>query len=137
VPASLGARRSAMGFFKNLFTWWEGATLGTALYSRRHGSKVGEDELGNRYFVGRKGGRRWVMYNGSNDVSRVPPEWYAWLTRQIDDVPDKALPPPPKFLKPPAPNLTGTPLAYRPSGALERGGRRQAASGDYQPWIPD
>src|SRR5687768_17983945 len=47
----------------------------------------------------------------SNDVSRVPPEWYAWLTRQIDDVPDKALPPPPKFLKPPAPNLTGTPQA--------------------------
>ena len=81
-----------MGFFKNLFTWWDGATLGTALFSWKNGTKVGEDDLGNRYFEGKQ--RRWVMYAGSNDVSRVPPEWYAWLTRQIDGVPDEALPPP-------------------------------------------
>jgi NADH:ubiquinone oxidoreductase subunit len=124
-----------MGFFKNLFTWWEGATTGTALFSRLHGTRVGSDALGNVYFEGK--GRRWVMYSGSNDVSRVPPEWYAWLTRLIDAVPDEALPPPPKFLKPATPNLTGTAAAYRPSGALERGGRRQAASGDYQAWTPD
>ena len=125
-----------MGFFKNLFTWWEGASTGTALYSWRKGSRVGADSLGNAYFSG-KDGRRWVIYAGSNDVSRVPPEWYAWLTRQIDDVPDEALPHAPKFLKAPTPNLTGTPAAYRPPGALERGGRRAAASGDYQPWVPD
>ena len=124
-----------MGFFKNLFTWWEGASLGTALYSRRNGRKVGTDDLGNAYFEGK--GRRWVIYNGSNDVSRVPPEWYAWLTRQIDAVPDEALPPPPKFLRAPTANLTGTAAAYRPTGALERGGHRQAASGDYQAWTPD
>ncbi|WP_395613232.1 NADH:ubiquinone oxidoreductase subunit NDUFA12 [Allosphingosinicella sp.] len=123
-----------MGFFKNLFTWWDGATLGTALFSARHGSKVGEDALGNRYFEGK--GRRWVMYAGSNDVSRVPPEWYAWLTRQIDVLPDD-LPPPPKFLRPATPNLTGTAGAYRPTGAMEKGGIRQAASGDYQAWTPD
>jgi NADH:ubiquinone oxidoreductase subunit len=126
-----------MGFFKNLFTWWEGASTGTALYSWRHGRKIGEDALGNAYFEGRKGGRRWVIYAGSNDVSRVPPEWYAWLTRQIDGLPDEALPPAPRFLKPATPNLTGTAAAYRPAGALERGGRRAAASGDYQPWTPD
>ena len=123
-----------MGFFKNLFTWWDGATLGTALFSARHGSRVGDDALGNRYFEGK--GRRWVMYAGSNDVSRVPPEWYAWLTRQIDVVPDD-LPPPPKFLRPATPNLTGTAAAYRPTGAMEKGGIRQAASGDYQAWTPD
>src|SRR6218665_1925670 len=103
-----------MGFFKNLFTWWDGATTGTALFSWKNGSKVGEDPLGNRYFEGK--GRRWVMYAGSNDVSRVPPEWYAWLTRQIDVVPD-ALPPAPKFLRAATPNLTGTADAYRPTGA--------------------
>jgi NADH:ubiquinone oxidoreductase subunit len=124
-----------MGFFKNMFTWWEGATLGTALFSWRHGSKVGTDSLGNAYFEGK--GRRWVIYNGSNDASRIPPEWYSWIHRQIDEVPDKALPPPPKFLKPATGNLTGTPMAYRPSGALERGGERQAASGDYQAWTPE
>jgi len=123
-----------MGFFKNLFTWWEGATLGTALFSAFNGNKVGEDTLGNRYFEGK--GRRWVMYVGSNDVSRVPPDWYAWLTRQIDVVPDD-LPPPPKFLREATPNLTGTAAAYRPTGAMEKGGHRQAASGDYQAWTPD
>jgi NADH:ubiquinone oxidoreductase subunit len=125
-----------MGLFKNLFTWWEGASLGTALYSWRKGRKVATDSLGNAYYEG-KDGRRWVIYLGSNDVSRVPPEYYAWLTRQIDGLPDQALPPAPKFLKPAKPNLTGTPEAYRPSGALERGGHRAAASGDYQPWMPD
>jgi NADH:ubiquinone oxidoreductase subunit len=124
-----------MGFFKNLFTWWEGASTGTAWFSWRHGDEVGSDPLGNHYFEGK--GRRWVIYKGSNDVSRVPPEWYAWLTRQIDRIPDEALPPPPKFLKGATPNLTGTLQAYRPPGALERGGRRAAATGDYQPWTPD
>jgi NADH:ubiquinone oxidoreductase subunit len=123
-----------MGFFKNLFTWWDGATTGTALFSWKNGRKVGDDALGNRYFEGK--GRRWVMYAGANDVSRVPPEWYAWLTRQIDMLPDE-LPPAPKFLREATPNLTGTPEAYRPTGALEKGGHRQAASGDYQAWTPD
>ena len=123
-----------MGFFKNLFTWWDGATLGTALFSWKNGRKVGEDERGNRYFEGKN--RRWVMYAGSNDVSRVPPEWYAWLLHQIDGTPDEALPPPPRFLREASPNLTGTPSAYRPAGAMERGGQRAAASGDYEAWTP-
>jgi NADH:ubiquinone oxidoreductase subunit len=124
-----------MGLLKKIFTWWDGATLGTALQVRLHGREAGKDALGNVYY-GTKAGRRWVVYAGANDPSRIPPEWYSWLHHQIDDVPDEALPPPPKFLREPSPNLTGTPLAYRPAGALERGGVRQAASGDYQAWTP-
>lgn len=126
-----------MGLLKNIFTWWEGATIGTALFSWRHGVRVGSDSYGNVYYGSKKGGRRWVIYNGSNDASRVAPEWYSWLHGMIDAVPDESLPPAPKFLKPPQPNLTGTPQAYRPSGALERGGQRAAASGDYQAWTPE
>jgi NADH:ubiquinone oxidoreductase subunit len=125
-----------MGLLKKIFTWWDGATIGTALYSWRHFNRVGTDVHGNVYYKSKKGDRRWVIYNGPNDASRIPPEWYAWMHRQIDGVPDEALPPPPKFQKPPLPNLTGTPQAYRPSGALERGGQRQAASGDYEAWTP-
>ena len=99
--------------------------------------KAGQDLLGNVYYSTKNGDRRWVIYNGSNDASRIPPDWYAWMHNQIDDVPDKALPPVPKFLKPPTPNRTGTAEAYRPSGALERGGQRAAASGDYEAWTPD
>src|SRR3712207_1987560 len=126
-----------MGLLKNMFTWWEGASLGTTLSRMRGFEKVGTDTFGNAYYRSKKGDRRWVIYNGPNDASRIPPEWYSWMHHQIDGLPDEALPPPPKFLKPATPNLTGTEKAYRPSGALERGGQRQAASGDYEAWTPN
>ncbi len=125
-----------MGFLKSIFTWWDGPTIGTALWSRRNGRQVGGDALGNSYHES-KDGRRWVIYQGANDAARIPPEWYAWMHKQIDGLPDDVLPPPRSFEKPAAGNLTGTPKAYRPAGALERGGQRAAASGDYQPWTPD
>lgn len=125
-----------MGFFKSIFTWWDGATIGTALFTRRHGSQVGDDSLGNVYFQAKKGGRRWVIYNGSNDASRVPPEWFGWLHHTIDEPPQDSLPPPRAWEKPPIANLTGTAGAYRPSGALEQGGQRAAATGDYEAWSP-
>ena len=126
-----------MGFWSTIFTWWNGATVGTSYFTWRNGRQVGSDLYGNLYYEGKKDGRRWVIYNGPNDASRIPPDWYAWMHRQIDGLPDEALPPRPKFLKDPTPNLTGTPMAYRPSGALERGGQRAAASGDYQAWTPE
>lgn len=126
-----------MGLFKRIFTWWDGATIGTSLEIRRIGRRVGADPLGNVYFEAPKSGRRFVVYNGPNDAARIPPDWHAWLHHQIDGPPDEALPPPPSFLKPPTGNLTGTPLAYRPPGAIERGGQRAAASGDYEAWTPD
>jgi NADH:ubiquinone oxidoreductase subunit len=97
-----------MGFFKNLFTWWEGASTGTRLSLGRGWDKVGADDAGNEYYQSSKNGRRWVIYSGSNDASRIPPEWYSWMHHQIADVPDKALPPVRTFQKPPVPNLTGT-----------------------------
>jgi NADH:ubiquinone oxidoreductase subunit len=126
-----------MGLLKRIFTWWDGATITTGIHVRRHGRKVGTDALGNVYYASKKGDRRWVIYQGPNDASRIPPDWYSWMHHQIDGPPDESLPPPPKFLREPTPNLTGTPLAYRPSGALERGAQRAAASGDYEAWTPD
>ena len=126
-----------MGLLKNIFTWWDGATIGTALFTRRNGAEVGSDCYGNTYYRAKKGDRRWVIYEGSNDASRIPPDWYAWMHGQIDDHPDHGLPPAPKFLKQPTGNRTGTSDAYRPAGALDRGGVRAAASGDYEAWTPD
>jgi NADH:ubiquinone oxidoreductase subunit len=126
-----------MGLFKKIFTWWDGATVGTSLSVWRYGNKVGTDSLGNAYYLSKKGDKRWVVYNGANDASRIPPEWYSWMHHQIDGLPDDSLPPPQKFQKPPKANMTGTAEAYRPSGALELGGQRQAASGDYQAWTPE
>ena len=120
----------------NIFTWWDGATIGTRLYSWRKGSRAGEDHQGNVYFEG-KDGRRWVIYNGPNDASRVPAEWHGWLHHTFDDAPESFLPPPRIWELEHSPNRTGTAAAYRPSGAMEAGGVRAAATGDYEAWSPD
>lgn len=127
-----------MGFWSKTFTWWNGATWGTALFTRWHGEQVGRDDAGNVYFQHKKDqGRRWVIYDGNNDGSRVPPGWQLWLKGTIDELPGKALPPVRKFEKKPEPNLTGTMAAFRPDGSLGGKGIRPASTGDYQPWTPD
>lgn len=118
--------------------------MGTAMFSAQNGKLVGEDILGNKYYQHRKSGggaepnldRRWVIYNGANDASRVPPEWHGWLHNSYDDVPESHLPQPRIWEKEPTGNLTGTAGAYRPAGALESGGVRAAATGDYEAWNP-
>ena len=127
-----------MGFWSKIFTWWNGATVGTALFTRRHGNEVGRDSLGNIYYAGKKDpNRRWVIYAGNNDGSVVPPAWQAWLRGTISDLPDQSLPPVRKFQVEPTPNLTGTMAAFRPDGALGSGKLRPASTGDYEPWIPE
>ncbi|WP_338447345.1 NADH:ubiquinone oxidoreductase subunit NDUFA12 [Pelagerythrobacter marensis] len=131
-----------MKFLAKIFTWWDGATIGTLLHSWRHGEHVGTDAQGNRYYRSRRKSsdgreRRWVIYDGSNDASRVPPEWHGWLHGAFDDVPESYLPPARIWEADYTPNATGTPAAYLPQGALQRGGRRAAATGDYEAWSPD
>ena len=129
-----------MGILGSIFTWWNGATIGTSL-GLRGKARMGEDSRGNLYYQGGSdtngNPRRWVIYAGANDASRVPPEWFGWLHHQVDEVPERSMPRPPAWGKPALPNQTGTALAYRPPGALEKGGRRVRATGDYEAWTPD
>ena len=129
-----------MALLKSIFTWWDGATIGTRLWSRRNGAEIGRDATGNVYFEGGKTAdgrvRRWVIYGGANDASRVAAEWHGWLHHTTDIIPAD-LPAPRAWQKDSLPNLTGTEAAYRPAGALERGGNRAAATGDYEAWSPN
>ena len=131
-----------MGILGKIFTWWDGATIGTLLSSSLNGEAVGSDAQGNRYFRSRKPGpdgseRRWVIYSGANDASRVPAEWHGWLHHTLDGLPESNLPPARIWEVDYTPNATGTAAAYRPAGALERGGKRAAATGDYEAWSPE
>lgn len=126
-----------MGFWSKTFTWWNGATWGTDLWTRLRGEEVGRDEAGNIYYRNKKKpGSRWVIYAGDNDGSNVPPDWQLWLRGTIDDLPDKALPPVRRFQRKPHPNLTGTMAAFRPEGSLAKARIRPAATGDYEAWTP-
>lgn len=104
------------------------------------GTKVGEDAAGNAYYEGGKTvaglPRRWVMYNGANDASRVPAEWHGWLHHATDLTPDH-LPPARSWEAAPSANMTGSAAAYLPAGAAGDGSARARATGDYEAWSPD
>lgn len=131
-------------FFLKLFTWWNGQTFGTQLWTARFGELVGKDSQGNCYYRTRGGKidptlgfeRRWVIYNGLAEASRIPPEWHGWIHHVVDVPPTKENYQPREWQKPHVPNMTGTPAAYRPSGSTLASGRRPKATGDYQPWTP-
>ena len=115
-------------------------SLGTWLFTRLHGELVGTDSFGNRYYVdrrtkGKKRERRWVMYKGAPEASKVPPEWHAWLHWNLPKPPVQGTQPKP-WQKPHLPNLTGTSQAYLPPGHTLMGGHRSKATGDYEPWTP-
>ena len=131
-------------FFIRCFTWWNGTTFGTELWTARFGEFVGEDEYGNRYYRTKNGAidpvlgfeRRWVIYKGLAEASTIGPAWHGWMHHTVDVPPtlDKVKPQP--WWKPHRPNLTGTPAAYRPTGSTLAQNCRPKATGDYKPWAP-
>ena len=131
--------------FSKIFTWWNGATIGTLFTFAKHGRLVGTDEQGNRYYeaktdkgsydVGRK--RRWVIYEGYAEASKVSPDWHGWLHYTFDEPPTVEPLLRRKWEKDHLPNMSGTPYAWRPQGSLSRGGERPAATGDYEAWKPE
>ena len=117
-----------MSISTRLFTWW-------------NGKLVGKDEFGNLYYEDRraKAGtrpRRWVIYDGEVEASKVPPRWHAWLHYVAEALPSEA-----EYDKRPweqahQPNPTGSEHAYRPPGHELEGGQRARGTGDYEPWRP-
>src|SRR5918999_701593 len=131
-------------FLLRFFTWWNGQTFGTQVWTALYGEFVGTDEFGNRYYR-TKGGRidptlgferRWVTYNGVAEASTIPPSWHGWIHHMTDVPPTQEWVEPRPWWKPHRPNLTGTPGAQRPTGSTLAQGRRPRATGDYKPWTP-
>ncbi len=123
-----------MNFIKRLITWWDSQTLGTQLYTWQKGRRVGEDFEGNVYYENGDGSRRWVIYNGNMEASRVSSHWHGWLHYTFDEPPTVRPFPKHEWERPHSENLTGTPQAYVPSGSLRTG--RAKAPLDYTPWEP-
>jgi len=125
-----------------IFTWWNGATLGALFDIGRRAVLVGEDEQGNRYFEEKKPSlegrpRRYVIYKGYAEPSRVPVDWHGWLHHTFAEPPTVAPFRLKVWEKPHQPNLTGTIYASRPQGSLAESGERPRATGDYEAWRPE
>ena len=127
-----------MGILNTLLravTWWNGQTLNTQVFTWRNGTKVGEDDQGNIYYQSRNGEKRWVIFNGEAEASRIPPDWHGWLHHTWDEPPNKAPLPRKAWEKPHEENLTGTPLAYAPPGSIKN--ETRAENRDYEAWQPE
>lgn len=118
------------------------ATIGTLLYTAFKGRSVGHDAYGNKYYEARSEKaasghkKRWVIYKGMAEPSKVPPHWHGWLHYTSDIVPGETSAIQYPWMRDPQPNLTGTALAYVPPGHVNRGGDRDSTVADYEPWQP-
>lgn len=127
-----------MGILKSIlrvFTWWNGQTLNTQIFTWRKGVKVGEDDQGNVFYETRNKEKRWVIFNGEIEASRISPEWHGWLHRTWDEPPTKKPLAHKSWELPHQENLTGTLAAYAPAGSIRQA--KPAARDDYEAWSPE
>jgi NADH:ubiquinone oxidoreductase subunit len=132
-----------MNLLKQFFSWWNGQTWNTRFYTWRKGEFVGRDELGNTYYRAASAipdsipERRWVIYNGYSEASKVGPGWHGWLHHRVDTPPPQEHYAAREWEKPHRENATGSTGAYRPPGSIARPGRPAKAEASYQAWRPE
>ena len=129
---------------KAIFTWWNGATIGARFTIAKTARLVGTDAYGNKYFEARTNKdsydqrkRRYVIYKGYAEASKIPPDWHGWMHYTFDEPPTVEPLKRQTWEQDHIPNLTGTIHAWRPKGSIARGGERAAATGDYEAWKPE
>lgn len=125
-----------MSLLSEIFTWWNGQTIGTRLFTNRKGERVGEDEAGNVFYQTADSKRRWVIYNGYAEASAVSADWHGWLHHTFDEPPTED----PMIRKAweidHKDNKTGSADAYAPPGSLRTPEVRPKVAGDYEAWTP-
>ena len=109
----------------------------TKLKIKLTSTKVGEDEFGNQYFQSKKDKKRFVIYRGIAEPSKIPANWHGWIHYTTNQTPVGFDTNRHAWQKHHLPNLTGTPNSYAPQGHLNKGGLRNKVSSDYQSWSPE
>ncbi len=95
---------------------------------------IGKDVFENKYYESsnkffsksKANSRRWVVYKGYAEGSKVSPNWHAWLHHAVEKKPAS----PSKKTTSFVPNLTGTPYKDKPKFQEKR------HKDGYQSWRP-
>ena len=101
--------------FEQIFIWWNQQTLGTRIYTFFSGKLVGKDEFGNKYYENKKKNKRWVIYEGEIDASKISNEWYLWIHFTKNKVELSKNFEKYSWQKPHSSNKTGTSESYHPN----------------------
>ena len=127
---------------KKLFAWWDGITLGALFDIRRRSTFVGSDDYGNAYYQERRVSsgtfkKRYVIYKGLAEPSKVPAAWHGWLHYAVEVPPTETPLMRQSFEIDHTPNMTGTPWASRPEHSLKNTAKRAESTNSYEAWKPD
>lgn len=120
-----------INFLKSIFTWWSSQTVGTFLFTLFSGRVVGIDQFGNKYYRNKSDSKRWVIYNGDIESSRIPPEWHVWIHKTSNLTPDQIKFVDHEWIKEHQENYTGSKLAYTPSK------NKKSNKDSYKKWSPE
>jgi NADH:ubiquinone oxidoreductase subunit len=104
-----------MGFINNFFI-------------KINSKKVGADEFGNQYFE-KKNGKRFVIYNGIAEATKIPINWHGWMHYSTSELPTKSRVNRFFWQQIHLPNLTGTKNSYSPK--IFNQNKRKS---HYEPW---
>lgn len=96
---------------------------------------IGSDDFGNQYYLDPKSSRRYVLYKGIVEASKVPANWHSWLHYTSNEIPPKTVIKN-SWQKTHLPNLTGTKLRYFIDGHIAKSRLRAKTGSDYQAWKP-
>ena len=118
---------------KEIFTWWNGQTLGTRLWTYFYGIAAGVDSHGNKYFHNKKDTKRWVIYAHEVESTSVNPEWNNWLrfTSKAKASENEKY----EWQKNHLSNQTGTVNAYDPEN-INSNESSKKRNDDYIKWSP-
>ena len=115
-------------------------SLGTFLYTWLYGKQVGIDEFDNKYYCNSGdlqdiSAKRWVIFKGEIEASKIPPHWHAWLHKTID-VPPIDYSHKYDWQKNHQQNLTGTSEAYHPNSHPFSKSKINSNKKEYETWKP-
>ena len=99
--------------FKEIFVWWNQQTFGTRIQTLLFGKLIGEDQFGNKYYQN-KSGKRWVIYKGEVEASKIPVEWYSWMHYTNNKIENLHKLKKYDWQKESIPNQTGSENSYHP-----------------------
>ena len=112
-------------------------SLVNSLWVKFFCKQVGVDQFGNTYYLGSRKNylgkaKRYVLYNGIDDGSKIPAIWHSWLHYLSNDLPNKNLQEKYDWQIDHIQNLTGSKMAYDPS--LNNTAKKLES---YSKWMPN
>lgn len=91
--------------------------------------EVGNDEFGNKYYLNKKG-KRFVIYNGIAEPTKIPAHWHGWIHYTTNSVPNNTNKH--SWQKIHLPNLTATQNKYSPKNSIS-----SKSNSQYEAWNPE